>query len=130
MMRYVHTKIWEAKLFEALVTRCMKEKIVVACPNIKIGGMPGSSSVEHLVTLKTWMLMQEENKCNGIFQTFNMEKFFDKESLMDVMNTLHKEAKICDKDYRLELEFKVITTGLISKAEEIIQVSESPMMNR
>ena len=30
-----------------------------------------------------------------------MEKFFDKESLMDVMYTLHKEAKICDKDYRL-----------------------------
>ena len=30
-----------------------------------------------------------------------MEKFFDKESLMDVMFTLNKEAKICDKDYRL-----------------------------
>ena len=30
-----------------------------------------------------------------------MEKLFDKESLIDVMYTLHKEAKICDKDYRL-----------------------------
>ena len=59
--------------------------------------MPGSSSVEHLVTLKTWMLMKEKKKCNGIFQAFYMEKFFDKESLMDVMYTLHKEAKICAK---------------------------------
>ena len=63
--------------------------------------MPGSSSVEHLVTLKTWMMMKEEKISNGIFQTFDMEKFFDKESLMDVMYTLHKEAKTCDKDYRL-----------------------------
>ena len=30
-----------------------------------------------------------------------MEKFFVKESLMDVMHTVHKEATICDKDYRL-----------------------------
>ena len=61
----------------------------------------GSSSVEHLVTLKTWMMMKDESKINGIFKTFAMEKFFDKESLMDVMYTLNKEAKICDKDYRL-----------------------------
>ena len=104
MMKYVHAKIWEAELCEALVTDHMKEKIVVACPNIQIGGMPGSSSVEQLVTLKTWMLMKEEKKCNGIFQTFNMEKFFDKECLMDVMNTLHEEAKICDEEYRLWLK--------------------------
>ena len=83
------------------MTEQMKEKIVVACPNIQIGGVPGSFSVEHLVTMKTWMLMKEEDICNGIFQTFDMEKFFVKESLMDVMYTLHKEAKICDKDYRL-----------------------------
>ena len=43
----------------------------------------------------------KENKSNGIFQTFGMEKFSDKESLIDVMYTLNKEAKICDKDYRL-----------------------------
>ena len=75
-------------------------------PNIQIGGMPGSSSVEHLATLKTWMLMKEEKKCNGIFQTFYMEKFFDKESLLDVMNMLHKEAKICDKDYKAVVQTK------------------------
>ena len=39
-----------------------------ACPNIQIGGMPELSSVEHLVTLKTWMLMKEEGQDNGIFR--------------------------------------------------------------
>ena len=74
MMRYIHTEIWEAKLSEAIVTEHMIENIVAACPNIKIGGMPESSTVEHLVTVKTWMLMKEKKNDNVIFQTFDMEK--------------------------------------------------------
>ena len=60
-----------------------------ACPNIQIGGMPNSSSVEHLVTLKTWMRMMEESKGLG------------KESLINIMFTLSKKADISDKDYRM-----------------------------
>ena len=97
-MRYIHTKLWDAKLCEALVTRNMKGKIVDACPNIQIGGMPNSSSVEHLVTLKIWMKMLEESNRMGIINTFDMEKFFDKESLMDIMYTLWKKAGIDEKD--------------------------------
>ena len=63
--------------------------------------MPGASSVEHLVTLKTWMKMKEERKENGIFQVFDMKKFFDKESLLDCMDTLDKEAKVDNKSYRI-----------------------------
>ena len=101
MMRYVHMKSWQAKLCEAIVTETMKEDIVNACPKIQIGGMPKSMSVEHLVTLKTWMAMKEQKKENGIFQVFDMEKFFDKESLMDTMHTLDKKGKISNKSYRL-----------------------------
>ena len=101
MMRFVHTKMWEAKLCEALVTEHMKELIVMACPNIQIGVMPGSSSTEHLVTVKTWMRMLEQGKLNGIFQTFDLSKFFNKESLLDAMHTLKTKVGICDKDYRL-----------------------------
>ena len=101
MMRYVHMKSWPAKLCEALVTETMKDDIVNACPKIQIGGIPKSMSVEHLVTVKTWMAMKEHKKENGIFQVFDMEKFFDKESLMDAMFTLNKKAKISDKTYRL-----------------------------
>ena len=87
-MRYIHTKLWDAKLCEALVTRHMKPKIVKACPNIQIGGMPKSSNVEHLVTMKTWMKTIEESNQRGIINTFNMENFFDKEILLDIMYTL------------------------------------------
>ena len=102
MIRFIHCKEWEARLCEAIVTEHMKPNIVKACPNIQIGGMPGSSSVEHLITLKTWMLMKEEKKETGIFQVFDMEKFFDKESLLDTMHTLNKKAKISDKENSLK----------------------------
>ena len=36
--------------------------------------------MEHLVTMKTWMKIKEDEKEGGIIQTFDMEKFFDKES--------------------------------------------------
>ena len=93
-MRYIHTKLWDAKLCKALVTRNMKGKIVDACPNIQIGGMPNSSSVEHLITLKIWMKTLEESNRMGFINTFNMENFFDKESLLDIMYTLCKKAGI------------------------------------
>ena len=51
--------------------------------------------MEHLVTLKTWMKTKESSKEGGIIQTFDMEKFFDKESLLDTMVTLKT------KDYRM-----------------------------
>ena len=40
-------------------------------------------------------------KENGVFQTFELEKFFDKESLLDTMDALKREARISDKCYRL-----------------------------
>ena len=64
-------------------------------------GIPKASSTKHLVTTKTWMKHLEEKKENGIFQTFDLEKFFDKESLLDTMDTLKREARISDKCYRL-----------------------------
>ena len=79
----------------------MKGKIVEACPNIQIGGMPNSSCVEHLVTLKICMKMLEESNRMGIINTYDMEKFFNKESLMDIMYTLWKKAGIDEKDYRM-----------------------------
>ena len=45
--------------------------------------------------------MKQERGENGIFNVFDMSKFFDKESLLDCMSTLNKEAKIDNKSYRL-----------------------------
>ena len=100
-MRFIHGKHWHPRLLEALITEQMKENIVKATPPIQLGGKPGASSVEHLVVLKTWMKMLEQTKGNGIFQVWDMSKFFDKESLLDCMNTLKTKANIDNKSYRL-----------------------------
>ena len=100
-MRFIHLRHWHCKLLEALITEIMKINIVSNTPNIQLGGMPGSSSVEHLVVLKTWMKQNEQLKKPGIFNTYDMAKFFDKESLLDCMYSLSKYAKIDNKCYRI-----------------------------
>ena len=100
-MRFIHLCQWHCKLLEALITEKMKNNIVNNTPKIQLGGMPGSSSVEHLVVLKTWMKQNEQLKKPGIFNTFDMAKFFDKESLIDCMYSLSKYAKIDNKSYRI-----------------------------
>ena len=100
-MRFIHMRSWHCKLLEALITEKMKPNIVKSTPNIQIGGMPGHSSVEHLVVLKTWMKQLAQKRQTGIFQTFDLSKFFDKESLLDCMFTLNRIAKIDDKCYRI-----------------------------
>ena len=45
--------------------------------------------------------MLEESNRTGIINIFDMEKLFDKESLMAIMYTLWKKAGIDEKDYRL-----------------------------
>ena len=100
-MRFIHMKHRHPRLLENLVTEHMKDNIVKATPHFQLGGMPGASSVEHLVVLKTWMKMLEQTSGKGIFQVWDMSKFFDKESLLDCLTTLRTKAKIDNKSYRL-----------------------------
>ena len=65
---------------ESIVTEIIKDGIVNATPKMQLGGLPGASSVEHLLTLKTWMASKKQFRSDGIFQVFDIEKFFDKET--------------------------------------------------
>ena len=48
----------------------------------------------------TLMKMKEDDGQTGIFQVFDLENFFDKESHLDCMYTLNKKTKIDNKSYR------------------------------
>ena len=48
---------------------------------------------------KPWMKTNEVGKTVCIFQAFNMEKFFDKEGLIDILHTMYTKGKISEKDY-------------------------------
>ena len=53
----------------------MNPQIVEATPKIQIGGIPSSQSVEHLVTVKSWMRQIEENHSEGIVSPYDMSDF-------------------------------------------------------
>ena len=71
------------------------------------------------------MKLKEERKEGLILNTFDMKKFFDKESLMDAMYTLNKVAKVNDKSYRLwykmneNTRISVNTTAGVSRSENV-----------
>ena len=50
------------------------------------------------------MLTMEVNNASAIFQGFDTEKLFDKESLIDTLNALYVTGNISDKDYRMWLK--------------------------
>ena len=45
--------------------------------------------------------MDEINRVIGIFQAFDMEKFFDKEGLIETLYKMYKKGMISKKDYRM-----------------------------
>ena len=63
--------------------------------------MKGNSSSEHLIVVKRWMKTIEVGETVCIFETFDMEKFFEKEGLVDTLHTVYTEGKIAMSDYRM-----------------------------
>ena len=79
----------------------MKPLITKHCPDMQIGGMKGHTSSEHLIVVKTWMKTNQVGETTCIFEAFDMEKFFDKEGLIDTLYTMYTEGKIAESDYRM-----------------------------
>ena len=125
MMRFIHGRDWRSRLCDKIVTEKMKPDIVKACPNIQLGGIPEASSDDHLITMKQIMKNKEERKEGLIVNTYDMKKFFDKESLMDAAFTLNKVAKVDDQSYRLwckmneDTRISVKTSVGLSRSENV-----------
>merc|ERR1711892_1510108 len=127
MTRYIHGKSWDAKLLEALVTERMKPLITKHCPNMQIGGMKGHTSSEHLIVVKTWMKTNQVGETTCIFEAFDMEKFFDKEGLIDTLHTMYTEGKIAESDYRMW--FMLNNKTKISVLTPLGETNQATIMN-
>ena len=101
MTSYKHGKEWDAKFLEPLVSERMKPFITKNCQSMQIGGIKWNYSSEHLKVVKTCI---KTNKVGGtvcIIEAFDMEKFFDKEGLIDTLHTMLTKGKISLSDYRM-----------------------------
>ena len=97
--RFIHLKDWLPRTCDALVVGGMKTKILSSSTKFQIGGQEGHRSQEHLFSLKSVLALMESRGEGILFQLYDIRKFFDHESLRDVLDTLH-DVGIDDNVYR------------------------------
>ena len=122
--RFIHTKLEFPKAFEQIVIEKAKPKIIRKCSKFQIGAIPKHRAQEHLYTMKSVISWYEQLKIPLILQLFDISKFFDREVLVDGMNSLHN-CDIVGKLYRMIFELNRTTnlrvqTGVgISRAIQV-----------
>ena len=87
-MRFIHLKSYLPRTLEAVVVDGMKEEILKGSSCYQIGGQPGHRSQEHLFTVKSIIAKNTEDGKVLIGGVHDISKFFDKEVLSDVLQTL------------------------------------------
>ena len=82
-----------------IVTGGLKDTILKASTPFQIGGQEGNRPQQHLFVIKSVIAKYKHDGLGLIAQIYDITAFFDKESLRDVMNSLH-EAGVDSKAYR------------------------------
>ena len=111
--RFLHMKEVLARVVDCLVIEKMKEPLVESSSIYQVGGLPGHSFHEHLLTLKMIMARMEERGEGVIFIIIDYVSFFDREDIFDCLETLdsikvNKKAKrmwyLLNKDTRIAVK--------------------------
>ena len=113
--RYIHLKDWLPRTCDSLLVDLMKERILASSSIFQIGGQEGHRTQEHLFTLRS--IIARESYLGGgvVFQLYDIKKFFDKENLRDVMDTLHN-CGVHPKLYRAWFKLNQHTTIKVNTA--------------
>ena len=97
------------------------------CPKMRIGGMKRNSSSEHLIVVKTWMKTNKVVEIVCILEAFDMEKFFDKEGLIDTLHTMLTTGEMSVSDYIMWLHLNNKT--IISLLTPLGETDGAKIMN-
>ena len=107
--RFIHMKQWLPRLVEALTVRGMKDEILSAGTKFQIGGCPGQRTQFHLFVVRSLIALRKEEGEGCIMTAVDIKKFFDKQSLADAMQTLHR-ANVKKSLYRVLYKLNEKTT--------------------
>ena len=88
--RFLHMQIVLARVVDCLVVNKMKEPLISRLSIYQVGGLPGHSIHEHLLTIKTILARLEELGEGLIFFVMDIISFFDKEDIFDCLETMEK----------------------------------------
>ena len=106
--RFIHLKQWKQRLTETLVTRMMKKDILNAGTKYQIGGIPCHRIEEHLIVLKSFIILRTKQGEGVVIQLVDYQKFFYSERLRAVMASLNV-ANVNNKAYRCWYNLNKIT---------------------
>ena len=91
--RFIHCKDWFARTAEALVVRDgLKEALVSGSSRYQVGGQPGHRPEELVFVFKSLVARQLSQGKAVIAQTYDVQKFFDKELIEDALETCIKRG--------------------------------------
>ena len=121
--RFLHMKEVLARCVDALVVRQMKEALITRLSIYQVGGLPGHSTLEHLLTLKTVLARMEEIGGGLIFLSMDIISFFDKEDKFDCLNTL-EQLDVNKKAVRIWYMLNKITQISVKTAHGITQEAD------
>ena len=88
--RFIHLKQVLARAVDAINVTKMKDTLVENASIFQVGGLPGHSIKEHLITLKTVMARMESTNKGIIFLIVDIISFFDKEDIFDCLETMEE----------------------------------------
>ena len=89
-----------SKFFGNLLIDRAKSNLFENMSKFQIGTRPGHRAQEHLFVVKSAIALQNKYDKAMIISFWDIKKYFDSESLIDVMNELHRN-KVRGKVYRL-----------------------------
>ena len=122
--RYLHMKLWEPKVLEAMVVSKMKPNILGAGTKYQIGGKPYHRVEEHLIATKALISRSLVTEGGCMAQQVDIQGFFDAESLRGVMGSLFS-AKIPLKTYRLWYKLNSKTVIRVSTPSGLTEAGEA-----
>ena len=93
--RFLHMKNILARTVDALIVNQLNEPLINKATIYQIGGLPGHSINEHLITVKTIMAWAEVKEKVIVFLIMDIMSFFDKENIFDCLETM--ETLNCNK---------------------------------
>ena len=99
-MRNIHLKEETPKIFTRILMSQVKEKIMKNMTCFQTGTKPGHQPQEHVFLMMSMMSLYQMMKKPMMINYYDISKFFDKESLRDVLSEIHPLG-IRGKEYRL-----------------------------
>ena len=98
--RFLHMKQVLCRSIDALVVDKMRPPLINSATIYQLGGLPGHSILEHLITLKMIMARVEDIGIGIIFLIVDIMSYFDKEDIYDCLETM-ETLKVNKKAARL-----------------------------